>query len=241
MERKILQVGKRMKVGTSNARRLRRDQMVPGVLYGKEVDNVSIEIAAKLLQGFLSKIGEENVLIDVQIGEDKYTSLLKDVQRHPLSGEALHVDFHRVSMKEEITVTVSLVVKGAAECPGAQEGGVVETLLSELEVRCLPLNIPANLELDVSQLAMGEKVHVSDVKVPADVKMVTPAEQTIIIVSKPSEVEVEDDTTGEPEVIGGEAEAGEAGEAGEAKPEAAEGKKADAAADAKDDKKAEKK
>ncbi len=243
MEREILQVSKRTKSGTGNARRLRRSQMVPGVLYGKEIKSVSIEVATKPLQGLLSKIGEENVLIDVQVGEDKHTSLLKEVQRDPLTGAAVHIDFHRVSMKEEITVTISLVVKGAEDCPGVQEGGVVETLLNEVEVRCLPLDIPASFELDISELSMGEKVHVSDIKVPADVKMITSVEQTVITVSRPSEVEVEDATVGEPEVIGEEAAEDQAAEAKseDGKQEGAVEKKEEPAADAKDDKKAGKK
>ena len=215
MEREILQVSKRSKLGTGNSRRLRSKQLVPGVLYGKEVDAFAIEVEAKPLVTLLGKVGE-SALVDVRVDGTSYTSLLKEVQRHPVSGEVLHVDFHRVSMEEEIEVRVPLVISGAEDCPGAQEGGVVETLISELEVRCLPLNIPKSIELDISELAIGGTVHVSELGVPGDVKVLTASDQTVVTVSRPSEVEVEEPTVGEPEVVGAE---GEEGEEGEARPE----------------------
>ncbi len=216
MEREILQVSKRSKRGKGNARQLRSKQLIPAVLYGKEVDTVSLEVEAKPLKDLLKRIGEENVLIDVEVDGTKHTSLLKEVQQDPVTGETIHIDFHRVSMKEEITVMIPLVVKGAEECPGVQEGGVVTTLLNELEVRCLPLDIPASLELDISGLEMGSTVSVSDISIPAKVELLTAAEQTVVTVARPSEIEVEEPTIGEPEVVG---EEGEEGEEGEAKPD----------------------
>jgi len=221
MEREILQASKRTKLGTGNSKRMRREQIVPGILYGKEVETFTVEVPAKPLNVLLKKFGEENVLLDVEVEGKKHTVLLKEVQVHPLTGAPIHIDFHQVSMKEKITVTVPIEIKGAEECPGAMEGGVVETLLNELEVRCLPLNIPPIFELDISGLATGENIHVSEIKVPEDVEILTAPERTIVTVSRASEVEVEEDTTGEPEVIGAEGDEGteQGGEGGEKKGE----------------------
>jgi large subunit ribosomal protein L25 len=235
MEREILQASKRTKLGTGNSRRMRREQIVPGILYGKEVETFTLEVPAKPLSVLLKKFGEENILLDVEVEGKKHTVLLKEVQVHPLSGAPLHIDFHQVSMKEKITVTVPVVIKGAEECPGVMEGGVVETLLNELEVRCLPLNIPPIFELDISGLSTGENIHVSEIKVPDDVEILTAPERTVVTVSKASEVEVEEEATGEPEVIGAE------GEEGAEKAEAGGEKKAEEKEDAKaGDKKEEK-
>jgi len=227
MEREILQASKRTKMGTGNARRMRREQIVPGILYGKEVDTFSVEVQAKPLNVLLKKFGEENVLLDVEVEGKKHTVLLKEVQVDPLTGAAVHIDFHQVSMKEKITVTVPIEIKGAEDCPGVMEGGVVETLLNELEVRCLPLNIPPIFELDISALSTGENIHVSEIKVPDDVEILTAPERTVVTVSRASEVEIEEETTGEPEVIGAE------DEEGAEKTEGGEEKKSEEKADAK--------
>ena len=211
MERYNLSVEVREETGKGVARSLRRSGLVPAVIYGKNRQPQALTVNPEDLKNKMSG----NAIFDLQIkaeGEQgKETVMIKGVQKDPIKGELLHIDFYHISMDEKITVSVSLNLTG--EAPGVLEGGVLQQLLREAEIECLPLDIPEALQLDISNLEIGNSLLVSDLEIPADIEIKTPFDETIVTIVVPTEIEEEaeeEETEGdeltEPEVIGEEEE-----------------------------------
>jgi large subunit ribosomal protein L25 len=187
--------------GKSAARAARREELLPGVLYGMQ-DNVSFTIIEKELKKILHAEGK-NVLIDLNIeGDAKGKSrkvVLKDYQTHPLKANWRHVDFLEVDESKKIHVQVSFVFKGKS--PGEKQGGIVNHLLDEIEVECLPSNILSSIEIDMTVIGLGDVLHVSDLKLPATVNILTPLTTAIVGVMEAKEevakAEVEEEDTDE--------------------------------------------
>ncbi len=188
---------------------IRSQGLVPAVVYGKKIGSVGIELKEKELDGILRRYGR-NTLIDMRIrsnGEKgkKYTVMVKEMQYHPLKNQMLHVDFQQISLKDEITTTVGLVLTGQA--PGVTAGGLLSQSLRQLDISCRATDIPDAIEVDVSGLEIGDALHVSDLKIPDGVKVLNDPETLVVNVTAPRRaVEAE------------EPEEGEAAETGEAAP-----------------------
>jgi len=166
----VLDVVVREESGTGNAREARRNGMVPGVIYGGDKDAVSIgvkynEILKAINSGqFLSNMIELN-------HEGKPQKVLtKDVQFHPVSDKPIHVDFFRVTEKTIIDVNVSAVFVGEDVSPGMKEGGALNVVRYNIEIKCPAGSIPENIEVDISGMSIGDSIHLSEVKLPAGVK-----------------------------------------------------------------------
>lgn len=210
MERYNLSVEVREDTGKGVARSLRRSGLVPAVIYGKSRPSQALTVNPEDLKNKMSG----NAIFDLSItaaGEEiKETVMIKEVQKDPIKGELLHIDFHHISMDEKITVNVSLNLTG--EAPGVREGGVLQQLLREVEIECLPLDIPEALQLDISKLEMGNSMLVNDLEVPENIEIKTPFDEAIVTIVVPTEEEeeLEEETEGdeltEPEVIGEEEE-----------------------------------
>jgi len=189
MEQRELTVAMRAESGTSAARRLRRGGMAPGVVYGRGADPVPLVVDARSLRE-LVQAGGHNVIVRLNIengGDDAPTVMLKEIQTHPLTGVLLNVDFHRISLTEKITAQVPVVLAG--EAPGVKQGGVVDQVLREIEVECLPTDIPERMELDLSSLEIGQSLHVSDLAPPASVTLTAGAAEVVVTVAVPRVVE----------------------------------------------------
>lgn len=151
-----------------------------------------------------------NIIFDLEIaGEDKLTAMIKEVKKDPITGVIEHIDFLHITMDEKIVVTVPLVLVGDA--PGVKAGGVLQQLLREIEVQCLPLDIPENIEVDISGLEIGSSISVSDIETGDKLEVVTAPEEVIATVTVPADITEEETGEGEeesaePEVIGEEAE-----------------------------------
>ncbi len=203
-----LQAKKREAAGGGAAKRLRRDGTVPAVIYGATQDNYSIQIDAREFGALLKKTSAENFLVDLQIeGAKEKTKLamVQDMQQHPITGDILHVDFHAVNENQPITATVPIELIGEAE--GVKEGGLLDHQLHSIEVHCLPSALPDGFQADVSHLAIGDALHVSDLVVPEGVEFTLDGENVIAIIAEPRLVEEEEEDAaavvdGEPEVIG---------------------------------------
>jgi len=191
--------------GKGYARKLRRIGLIPGVVYGGSDGSTPLSIDPKKLSKTLEK---ENVLIDLIIkdgeGTTKKTAIIKEVQRDPVTQAVLHVDFFEISMDKPIEVEVPLELVGKAK--GVTEGGgVLEIAMRTLKIECLPSAIPDHLEVDISNLDIGDFITVRDVKVPQTIRIIDEPEKTIVTVVPPmmeeaaERVEV---TPAEPEVIG---------------------------------------
>ncbi len=210
MERYNLSVEVREETGKGVARSLRRSGLVPAVIYGKSRPSQALTVNPEDLKNKMSGNAIFDLLITAEGEEIKETVMIKEVQKDPIKGELLHIDFHHISMDEKITINVSLNLNG--EAPGVREGGVLQQLLREVEIECLPLDIPEALQLDISKLEMGNSLLVNDLEVPENIEIKTPFEEAIVTIVVPTEEEeeLEEETEGdeltEPEVIGEEEE-----------------------------------
>jgi large subunit ribosomal protein L25 len=214
MERYGLKAEIREETGKGVARQLRRDGLLPGVVYGRNREPQPLVINPDDLK---QRMGG-NVIFDLELDGDKETVMIKEVQRDPISGEFLHIDFLHITMDEKITVSIPINLTGDAA--GVKEGGVLQQLLREISIQCLPLDIPEELTLDISNLELGSSLLVSDIEVPENIEIVTPLEEVVVTIVAPTEMVEEEEEEAEeefmePEVIGEGAETEEAEEEAE--------------------------
>lgn len=202
----VIEAQKRDESGSNNARRYRRAGKVPGVFYIEGSETVHLLFDAKQLTYFLN---HAHGLVDLEISgeESAVKCVLKDVQYHPVNEEPLHVDFLGVKMGEKIQLAISLVLRGTPE--GVKtEGGILEQVIRELDIECLPKDIPDHLEVDVSHIEVGKSVHVSELSFE-NITILNDPTETIALVELPKavisemeETEEAEEEIMEPEVIG---------------------------------------
>jgi large subunit ribosomal protein L25 len=208
--------------GKNAARRLRASGMIPAVLYGDgDGKSTSLAVPDKVVDSTLHHLGD-NALYNIDLGPDTSTARIVDVQRDPVTGILIHVDFAPVDMQQRIEVTVPLHVVG--EAPGSEEGGVLQQVAYEVRIESLPGDIPQELTIDVSTLGMGENLTLADVTLPEGVTLISDPEEVAAVVTAPTEItEEEMEAAGiveeEPEEEA--AEEGEEPEEGEELPEEA--------------------
>jgi large subunit ribosomal protein L25 len=199
--------------GSRNARRLRRSGLVPGVIYGGGDDPAHFAVDARILRNTLAHSG---AILEVSLDGAKATPVLvKDVQRHPVRGEAVHVDFLRVRMDQAIQTTVTVELVGADEAPGVVEGGVLSQETREITIEALPGDIPDSITHDVSSLEMNATLTLDAITAPAGVTVIDDAETVIATITPPTAEPVEEEIETETELVG----EGEAAEGEEAAPE----------------------
>lgn len=213
----------RDETGKGAARTARREGRVPGILYGHGEESVALSVDARELQKLVSTISVDNTIVDLDMNGESYKVLIRELQRHPFREDFLHIDFFHVVMDEMIHVEIPILITGVST--GVKnKGGVLDHQLRELEVYCLPGNIPEKVELDVSELDIGDSIHVRDITLP-DIEVLTDLDRSVVAVLAPTVIEVEEEEEPEeedlePEVIGrGKAEEGEEEEAGRPKRE----------------------
>jgi large subunit ribosomal protein L25 len=196
--------------GKGGARKLRAAGRVPAVVYGHGEETRSLTVDAHELERLFAQIHKENTIINLKISGDRaeIRALVREVQAHPFRGDILHVDFYQIHAGERITVEVPIVLTGTPE--GVKLGGMLQHALDGLEVRCLPDQIPNEIRVDVSQLGIGDSVHVGDLSVPEGVELLVDEERTVCSVIAPTVVTAEAPAEGaepeaaapaEPEVI----------------------------------------
>jgi large subunit ribosomal protein L25 len=184
MERVRIAAERRETHGKGVARSLRREGMVPAVLY-REGKAQSIKLSRKELAKLINSAAGEQVMVDLQFTDgEKKLALLKDVQVDPIRGELLHTDFFEVSLTEK--VRVSLHVTTVGEPIGVKrDAGILQHTLREVEVECLPDKIPGKVEIDISGLEVGQSVHVSDLTFEEGIKVLTDQGDVIVTVTAP--------------------------------------------------------
>ncbi|MBI5530161.1 MAG: 50S ribosomal protein L25 [Candidatus Doudnabacteria bacterium] len=178
-------------IKTTKPAKLRKEGLLPAVLYGNKVQNVSLSVNAREFDKILKKAGESTV-IDLQTEDGKnHPVLIHDIQNHYLTSVPTHVDFYEVSMTTKLKANVAIEFTGESQAVKAL-GGVLVRVLNEVEVECLPADLPHNIEVNVEVLkTLQDTVHVKDLKVPANVKILTPADELVIKVQPPRDVEAE--------------------------------------------------
>ncbi len=228
MESLRLTVDKREKeeLGNNAARRLRRGNYIPAVLYGLAREPVSLKVDAKGFSGIIKGKGTANLIFDLSVGKSKKKEavILKDMQRDPITRDFVHLDFLRIEMKKEVETQVPLQILNEEIAIGIkEEGGVLQHSLRELHVACLPGDIPQSIDFDISELKIGDAVRVEDLEVDEKIKVLNDPQEVIISIIHPSQLieeeeEEEEAEALEPELIGKEGEEPEQEEKEEAAP-----------------------
>ncbi len=214
-----LNAEKRDEQGKGAARRMRAEGRVPAVIYGKDEETMMLSVSAKEAEQVFQAISVENTLVDVKIKGQRgaVATLVREVQVHPYRPELIHIDFYRIQKDVAVEVEVPIHLVGTPEGVKSQ-GGVLEQIVHELAVKCLPDSIPESFEIDVTGLTIGDAIHVSDIDTAEGVEMLVDEDQTVCTVVTPRVVEVEGEEEEEAEALAGVAEGEE--EAGEGPAEA---------------------
>jgi large subunit ribosomal protein L25 len=230
MDRVTLRADERGESGSRVARRMRRAGQVPAVLYGRDQASTSVAVDERDLYGALRTEAGLNVLIDLKVGDDSILTVARGLQRHPVRGDIIHLDFVKISLTETIEAEVAINPIGIPV--GVREdGGILESVRTQITVEALPTAIPSAIDIDISGLHIGESLSLEDVDTLEGVEFVDEPDTTLFTVQAPrieveTEVEVELDEEGMPIVLEGE----EAVE-GEEGAEEGEGAEAEAGSD----------
>jgi large subunit ribosomal protein L25 len=162
----------RNEMGKGASRRLRREDKVPGIVYGGGKDPVSLTMEHNKISKSLQAEAFYSHILTLKINNEPERVILKDVQRHPFKAKITHVDFQRVRADQKLHMHVPLHFVGAENCPGVKEGGLISHILSDVEISCLPDKLPEYIEVDVSNLALNQLIHLSELNVPEGVELV---------------------------------------------------------------------
>jgi large subunit ribosomal protein L25 len=193
-------------LGKQKSSQLRRNGQIPAVLYGEGKPVEHLMVNAHDFKRMILKNGTGRLIsLDLQKGKKaiKEQVLIKECQRHPLKGNVLHIDFFRVAMDHPVTLKTPVHMTG--EDKRARDGAILELLIHELEISCLPANIPDRILIDVSKLTIGAGIHVKDLVVAEGIRILTPMDEVVVLASAPAVVVEPTPTTEattEPEVIG---------------------------------------
>ena len=211
-----LKVEPRMSVGRSAVRKLKARGVIPAIIYGGKDKAQPLQVSARDINAMMSHASGENVLVELEVAGEKSnrTALVQEVQHSPVSGDILHIDFHAISMDETIQAEVPLEPTGIPN--GVKNfGGLLEQSLRVLTIECLPRDLPDRITVDVSQLNIGDSIHVRQIQLPSGVISKVPPDLTAFSVlaptveEEPVVAEAEAAATG-PEVITEKKEEGEA-------------------------------
>jgi large subunit ribosomal protein L25 len=207
--------------GKGVARKLRAAGRIPAVVYGREAETKALSVDPSALQRLLQRSGAGmNTLIELSVEDTSRTVLVKELQRDPVRGRPLHVDFYLIELDQTVEVSVPIHLVGRPQ--GVEEGGILDHPLREIELECLPQAIPESVDVDVSALDIGDSIHVRDLALPEGVSVQTDENLAVASVVAPAVVEepvVEELEEGEEAVA--------EGEEGEAAPEEAAETKAE--------------
>jgi len=200
----VLEAQPRQAKNKNEARRVRRSGMVPGVLYGAKKDPVSLSLDPKSISKILQSKTGQNTIFELSFDGEKTRAMIVDWQYEPIRGSLLHVDLKRIAMDQRLQVSVPIVLKG--EAAGVkQQGGIMEQVLREVEIECLPDDIPNLIEADVSELVFGKVMRVADLPHSEKVKFLTDPNQPVAHV-----ITIKEEVVATPEAVAAEATAGPA-------------------------------
>jgi large subunit ribosomal protein L25 len=209
MEKILVKADKRLEIGKGGARSLRRMGVLPAVVYS-DGNSTPIKVNSKEMTKLIYSGAGEHSLITIELEKEgkkasEYPVLVKDYQRDPVTEELLHVDFIEVSLEKNVNVTVPVVI--VKQPVGVKMGGILQHHMREIEVECLPMQIPDKIEVDAGALEIGGSLHVSDLTVPEGVKVVTDPSELIFLVSAPvveeAPAEAVEEEAAEPELVKG--------------------------------------
>ncbi|MGM0452886.1 MAG: 50S ribosomal protein L25/general stress protein Ctc [Thermodesulfobacteriota bacterium] len=187
----------RTETGKGPARQLRRQGRIPANLYGPDLDNMSISVSIQELERMFNSPQYAQGLINLVVqGDQSYdkTVMIREFQIDPVKAHYIHADFYEIKMHEKIATTVPVTTTGTSN--GVEEGGILQIIRRELEVYCLPRNIPEQIEIDISNLEMGDSIHVSEIELTGDVEIPYEVDFTVVTVVSPK-MEAPEEEAGE--------------------------------------------
>ena len=186
LETNVLEAQAR-KPGTKNeARRVRREGKIPAVVYGAGKDSLPVSVDPRVVTRILNSESGHNTIFDLTLAGEKTKAMIVDWQYEPIKGRLLHIDLKRIALDKVLTVSVPIELRGEAEGVKTQ-GGILEQMLREVEIECLPADIPSYIELDVSQLVFGKVLRVSDLPLSDKIKFLTDENQPVAHVTSVKE------------------------------------------------------
>lgn len=202
----IVNAEKRERKGTSYSRNIRREGLVPGIIYGAGKAEEIISLNKFEVSKNLENDAFYSQVLDISLEGKKQQVILRDIQRHPAKREILHMDFQRIKADEKINVTVPINFINEDIAPGVKiDGGVISHLISELEIVSLPANIPENITVDLKDLSIDKSIHLSELTLPEGVEItllqhgVEDSDMAVVVIHKARAEEVEEDLTAAPE------------------------------------------
>ena len=193
-----LMAKRRQETGKGAARRLRAAGQIPAVLYGKDQEPISLTLDAREALRLFHSISVENTIVNVQIDDDKEAleTLVREIQMHPYRPDLVHVDFYCIERGVALEVDIPANYVGTPQ--GVRDGGILEVILHEIRVKCIPSKIPDTIEIEISALDIGDSIHANEISMAEGVELLTDPGQTVCLVSAPrvEEEEVEEDLEG---------------------------------------------
>ena len=208
MESIVLEANERKIIDKKSRNALRNEDRVPGVLYSKRIDPISIDVARKAINPLVYTAKAHIISLKVD-GHEEHECVIKDIQFDPVTDKVVHFDLYGLTRGETIEIEVPLQYIGSAI--GVKEGGILQENLHKLNIECLPKDIPQSLEVEISNLKVGDSIHVSDLKFE-NIEILNPADTIVVAVTVPKveaepasvegEAETEGEESAEPEVIG---------------------------------------
>ena len=204
----------RESIGSGESRRLRNEGFLPAVIYGLGMDPVSIALNAREFTNALKTDAGSNVILNLEVGKSKYTTLAREIQRHPYKNEFLHIDLIQIDLTQNVEANVQVNFLGTP-IGVKDEGGLIQTINSTITVSTLPSTIPASLDLDISELNVGENATVLDVKLPEGVELATEDDDSILVTITLPRAAIEEEEIDGLEGEGLEGEEGAEGESSE--------------------------
>lgn len=190
----------RSEAGKGSSRRTRRNGFIPGIVYGPETKPVSVIVDEKEFRSSMKGVGGTSI-IDLNVDGKHRKVVLRDVQRDPVTSKVIHVDFHAISMNRPINVSIPIRYEGTPV--GVKtDGGIMQVTMRDLDISCLPANIPEDLRVDVSELHIGDSIHVKDISIP-EARILAEARRTMVVIAAPT-VHKEEVTAEEVEEVEGE-------------------------------------
>jgi large subunit ribosomal protein L25 len=198
-----LTAASRSSVGKGAARKTRASGNIPGVIYGHAREPQALTLNTRDFERILEKVPFYTTVFEIAMDGKTSNALIREIQRHPYKKQILHVDFQELVAGEKVTVRVPIHFVGASV--GVKEGGVIDQIMHELQIRVDPMQIPSHIDVDVTNLAIGHSLHVSDVKIPDGVELLDDEDATMAACAAPKEEKAaepaEGATSAEPEVL----------------------------------------
>jgi len=198
---------RRSAVGKGSARRERQAGNIPAVVYGPEIQPTPVSVREKDLRAALKTSGGISALFKLQVDDSENMVILRDIQRDPVTSRIVHIDFHAVSMTKPISISIPVRFVGTPR--GVKtDGGIMQVTMRDLDVSCLPADIPEQLEINVEDLGIGDSIHVRDISVPK-AEILSPERRTIVVIAAPTVIKAETAAAVEEEAEEAEAAEGE--------------------------------